>query len=41
MTRDRFGDPSGQQPWLLVLAGPVPLVLGIRLLRTPEERRPA
>jgi hypothetical protein len=38
MLRDRFADPSGQPPWLLVLAAPVVLVLGVRLLRTPPDR---
>jgi threonine/homoserine/homoserine lactone efflux protein len=41
MLREWFADPSGQPPWLLVLAGPVLLALGLRLLRTAaEERRP-
>jgi hypothetical protein len=37
MMRDRFGDPRGQPPWLLVLAGPVLLGPGLRLLRTPPK----
>jgi membrane protease YdiL (CAAX protease family) len=42
MLREWFADPSGQPPWLLVAAGPVLLVLGIRLLRTlPQKRRPS
>jgi sodium transport system permease protein len=32
--RQMFADPAGQPPWLLVLAGPFLLVLGVRMLRS-------
>jgi hypothetical protein len=30
--RDRFSDPSGQPPWLLVALGPLLLWMGARML---------
>jgi sodium transport system permease protein len=39
--RDRFADPTGQPPWLLVLVAPLLLVLGVRLLRSRRADRTA
>jgi sodium transport system permease protein len=41
MLRDWFADPTGQPPWLLVLAAPVLLFLGIRLLSTVPPGGPS
>jgi len=38
--RERFADPSGQPPWLLVVAAPLALWAGIRLLPPPPSLPP-
>jgi sodium transport system permease protein len=39
--RDRFADPTGQPPWLLVVVAPLLLILGVRLLRSRPSNREA